>query len=104
MYRILVIFCVLIFVCPVMAKKRYFNSMSSFYSEYKEVKKRKCQNCHAKTSLKLNEYGKDFAALLSDFSNVKDIFVELELEDSDEDGALNFDEIEEGTHPGVAKK
>lgn len=95
------IICLFVFTSPqAVAKKRYSNVITSFYSEYPEVKKRKCQNCHSKTSLKLNAYGLDFADLKSDFPNLKDVFAELENYDSDEDGVLTIDELEAGTHPG----
>ncbi len=84
------------------AKPQYYNTYRSTYSEFAEVKKRRCQNCHSKKGLKLNDYGKHFAEVRSDFSNVKDAFIFLEPFDSDDDGPSNIEELEMATHPGVS--
>ncbi|MEM7646035.1 MAG: hypothetical protein AAF203_03925, partial [Pseudomonadota bacterium] len=66
------------------------------------VKKRRCQNCHSKKGLRLNDYGKHFAEVRSDFSNIKEAFAFLEPFDSDDDGVSNIDELDGDTHPGTA--
>lgn len=102
MSRMALILTILLVGFPSHAKKHYFNSLKSYYSEFPEVKKRKCQNCHSKTSLKLNDYGQDFGSIQSDFQNIKEAFAELEMVDSDEDGVVNLEELGQGTHPGVS--
>lgn len=62
-----------------------------------------CNLCHMTPGLRLNPFGKDFAAFKREFgfNNMGQVFMSLRPKDSDGDELSNESEIHDGRHPGI---
>lgn len=97
------IFCVfIVFAASSMSygKAVYVNIIENAY----EVKATfRCQTCHSSSSLAMNSFGKDFSQLKRKYGQqgMSQVWQDLSLLDSDQDGINNLEELRSNLNPGI---